>query len=450
MKTNPQNPVVRIAPSPTGYMHIGTARTALFNFLFAKKYGGKFILRTEDTDTLRSKKEYEENIIEGLTWLGLTWDEFYRQSERTEIYKKYLKKIVDDGKAYISKEEVKKEGDREEVIRFKNSNTKIKFEDVVRGDIEFDTTELGDFVIAKSLNEPLYHFAVVVDDIEMGVTHVIRGEDHISNTPRQILICEALGATRPLYVHIPLILAPDRSRLSKRYGAVSLTQYREQGYLSEAMLNYLALLGWNPGGEQEIFPSLEALWQAFDLEKIQKSGAVFDIEKLNWINKEYIQKMSQEKKMEYLETAFSEYLPEIIKMGLLDKVSTIVLPRISYFSEIKELVESGELKSIVNLPEYEKEKLIWKKEDVVKTKNNLNYIIETLETAPDKTLETGDSIKGLLWNYAEENGRGNVLWPMRYALTGIEKSPDPFTIAWILGKNETLRRLKLAVKKLHE
>ena len=162
MKTNPQNPVVRIAPSPTGYMHIGTARTALFNFLFAKKYGGKFILRTEDTDTLRSKKEYEENIIEGLTWLGLTWDEFYRQSERTEIYKKYLKKIVDDGKAYISKEEVKKEGDREEVIRFKNSNTKIKFEDVVRGDIEFDTTELGDFVIAKSLNEPLYHFAVVV------------------------------------------------------------------------------------------------------------------------------------------------------------------------------------------------------------------------------------------------------------------------------------------------
>ena len=200
--------ITRMAPSPTGHLHIGTARTALFNYLFARHYNGTFIMRTEDTDKERSKKEYEDEILEGLKWLGLQWDAFYRQSERADIYKKYLQTIVSNGHAYVSREESRmKPGEFIEVVRLKNPNTAITFTDEIRGEITFDTTELGDFVIARSMDDALYHFTVVVDDHEMGVTHVIRGEDHISNTPRQILIQEAIGASRPIYAHLPLILA---------------------------------------------------------------------------------------------------------------------------------------------------------------------------------------------------------------------------------------------------
>lgn len=285
--------VVRIAPSPTGNLHIGTARTALFNFLFARQNNGTFIVRIEDTDKERSKKEYEDNILDGFKWLGISHDAFYRQSEREEIYKSYLKKLIEDGYAYISKEEVTEEGKRSEVIRFKNPNTKISFFDLIRGEVVFDTTDLGDFVIARSETEPLYHLAVVIDDHEMGVTHVIRGEDHISNTPRQILILEAIGASRPIYGHIPLILGPDRSKMSKRHGATSIAQFRDRGYLPEAIVNYLALLGWNPGTEKEIF-DIEELIKIFDVKKIQKGGAIFDEEKLKWVNKEHIKKVPLE------------------------------------------------------------------------------------------------------------------------------------------------------------
>ena len=245
--SNSEHVRVRIAPSPTGSFHIGGARTALYNFLYAQKHQGQFILRIEDTDKERSKKEFEEDIIESLNWLGLKYDELYRQSDREEVYKKYLKKMLDLGSVYIK--------DGEQVIRFKNPNKKIKFNDLIRGDIEFDTTELEDFIIAKNVDEPLYHLAVVVDDHEMAITHIIRGEDHISNTPRQILIQEAIGAERPFYAHLPLILAQDRSKLSKRkHGeAVSVNYYRQKGILPQSLLNYLALLGWNPGTEQEIF-----------------------------------------------------------------------------------------------------------------------------------------------------------------------------------------------------
>ncbi len=439
MKTNPQNPVVRIAPSPTGYLHIGTARAALFNFLFARHNGGKFILRIEDTDKERGKKEYEENIINALSWLGLKWDEFYRQSERTEIYKKYLKKLVDEGKAYISKETPKKAGDRSEVIRFKNPNKKIKFQDIVRGDIEFDTTELGDFVIAKSLEEPLYHLAVVADDFEMGVTHVIRGEDHISNTPRQILILEGIGAPRPKYAHIPLVLAPDRSKLSKRHGAVAVSEYRYQG---EAVVNYLALLGWNPGIEQEIF-SLDELVNLFDLNKIQKGGAIFDIEKLKWINREYLKR-----KTSLIEEEIKKSMPNI-KKEMVEKLVPLVVGRVSVLHEIGPLLVGGEL-DFFTTPECEKEKLIWKGSNDVNTKQHLEKILEILENSPEKSFEKPENIKAMIWEYAEREGRGNVLWPMRYALTGKDKSPDPFTAASILGKEETLRRLKAALEKLHE
>lgn len=288
-----QKPVVRFAPSPTGPLHIGGARTALFNYIFAKQTGGKFILRIEDTDKERSKTAYEQDIRDGLAWLGIVPDASYRQSERTELYQKHLDALLKSGAAYVSREK-KKEGEGEvEVVRFKNPNKRVTFHDMVRGEVSFDTTELKDFVIARSVSEPLYHLAVVIDDFEMGITHIIRGEDHISNTPRQILIQEALGAPRPIYAHIPLILATDRSKLSKRkHGeAVSLAHYRAQGIAPEAMVNFLALLGWHPSASDasEVL-SWNDLIAQFQLERVQKGGAVLDANKLNWLNRQYLKK----------------------------------------------------------------------------------------------------------------------------------------------------------------
>src|SRR3989344_6473199 len=232
--------VVRFPPSPTGPMHIGNVRTALYNYIYAKQHDGEFIVRIEDTDTARSKKEYEEKILESLEWLGFKRDgELWHQSERIAIYKKYLDELIATGKAYVSQEA---EGDNREVVRFKNPNKTVSFTDLIRGEIKFDTTELEDFIIAKNVEEPIYHLAVVIDDSESGITHVIRGEDHISNTPRQILIQEAIGAPRPIYAHLPLILGRDRSKMSKRNGAVPVSEYRNRGYLPEAVVNYLALL----------------------------------------------------------------------------------------------------------------------------------------------------------------------------------------------------------------
>ena len=274
-----QKIITRFPPSPTGNFHVGSARTALFNFLFARKNNGKFILRIEDTDKTRSKKEFEDNIFESLEWLGLKYDEFYRQSDRGKIHRTYIEKMLDDGSIYEAEDKI---------IRFKNPNKKVKFNDLVRGEIEFDTTELKDFIIAKSVDEPLYHLAVVIDDFESNITHVIRGEDHISNTPRQILIQETISAPRPIYAHLPLILAPDRSKLSKRkHGeSVSLNYYRDKGYSPEAMINYLALLGWNPGTEQEIF-TLDELINVFDFSRVHKGGAIFDEKKLAWVNRKH-------------------------------------------------------------------------------------------------------------------------------------------------------------------
>ncbi len=287
---------MRFAPSPTGLLHIGGARTALFNYLYAKQTGGKFILRIEDTDKERSKSEYEEEIREGLEWLGITPDAVYRQSERTEIYQKHLQTLIQKGAAYLSKEP-KKDGAGEmiEVVRFKNPNRRISWNDLVRGEVSFDTTELKNFVIAKSVTEPLYHLAVVVDDFEMGITHIIRGEDHISNTPRQILIQEALGAPRPIYAHLPLILAADRSKLSKRkHGeTVSLAHYRALGISPEAMLNFLALLGWHPkASDASEVLSFADLVAQFQLERVQKGGAVLDVNKLNWLNRQYLKRVA--------------------------------------------------------------------------------------------------------------------------------------------------------------
>ncbi|MBP9763363.1 MAG: glutamate--tRNA ligase [Candidatus Pacebacteria bacterium] len=437
--------VVRIPPSPTGNLHLGTARTALFNYLFAKQNGGEIIFRLEDTDLERSKEEFTINIVDGLNWLGINWDneQIYKQSERGPEYKIHLEKIIASGHAYISKEEVKEEGQRAEVIRFKNPNKVITFQDAVRGDITFDTTELGDFVIAKSLDEPIYHFAVVADDFDMGVTHVIRGEDGISNTPRQILIQEALGAPRPVYAHLPLILGPDKSKLSKRHGAASISEYRSSGFTKEAIINYLAFLGWNPGTEQEIF-TLEELIKEFSLEKVQKSGAVFNIEKLKWYNKEYLKKENPETVIAEIKNrlAKSEINPEMI-----EKIAPTLIERINVYSDIEEILTAGDLDLYISKPQYEKEKLLWKKSpDLNESKEHLEKVHELLSTVSDWNAE---NIKSAIWPYADEKGKGNVLWPLRYSLSGKDQSPDPIEIASVLGKEETLNRINFAVQLIN-
>ncbi len=422
-------PIVRIAPSPTGNLHLGTARTALFNYLFAHKMGGQFLIRIEDTDKARSTKEFEDNILTGLAALGLHHDgEITYQSKRTQIYKQKLEELIKSGKAYISQET---EGESKEVVRLKNPGGKITFTDLVHSEITFDTTELSDFVIAKNLEEPLYHLAVVVDDGEMGVTHVIRGEDHISNTPRQILIQEALGYPRPQYAHIPLILAPDRSKLSKRHGATGVGEYLSQGYLPAALVNFMALLGWSPqageqGTDEEVF-TLSELAERFSLEAIQKGGAIFNIEKLNWLNREHLRRLSEKEQLEYVSSA----LPHLDK-NILTKITPLILDKAANWEEIKKLDEEGELSYFFTAPSPTKE--------LLKTTEHLPKVVELLEKLDDKDW-TAENIKAAIWDFATEVGRGEVLWPMRVALSGREKSPDPFTLATVLGKNETIKRL---------
>jgi len=440
MKNN-ENVRVRIAPSPTGNLHIGTTRTSLFNYLFAKQNKGVFIVRIEDTDKARSTPEFEKNILDGLTWLGLTWDEFYRQSERTDIYKKYLEKLIADGFAYESKEEAQEEGQRSSVIRFKNPNKVITFFDMIRGDITFDTTELGDFVIAKSLEEPLYHLAVVVDDHEMEISHVIRGEDHISNTPRQILIGEAIEATQPIYAHIPLILSKERKKLSKRDGAQSITEYKNMGYLKDALINFLAFLGWHPEGDTEIL-NLQELINQFDISRIQKGGAIFDTDKLDWFNKEYIKRIPNEDFAHIIESRTQVQIshPTFIN---------IIKERITVFEDIAPLlVPTGEFGHLLHDIEYtDISKAIWKDSTPELTREYLQHAISVLESLHESDI-TAEKVKTALWDYATEKGRGAVLWPMRYILSGLDKSPDPFTLIEILGKEKSLVRLRDGVQKI--
>jgi glutamyl-tRNA synthetase len=436
--------ITRFAPSPTGLFHVGSARTALFSYLYAKQNNGIFLLRIEDTDEARNKPEWTQMIYDSLKWLGIDYTKSYIQSERKDVYKKYLEKLISENKAYISKEEVKEEGQRAEVIRFKNPNKKVKFLDMIRGEIEFDTTELGDFIIAKSLTEPVFHLTNVIDDFDSGVTHAIRGEDHISNTPRHILLFEALGGTPPIYGHLPLMLSEKREKLSKRkHGEiVSVTYYQNKGYLSEAFVNFIALVGWNPGTDQEIL-SIDELINQFDITKVQKAGAIFNPEKLSWFNKEYIKKLPQEKLRkeigDKLEKKYS-YSAE-----LLDKVLKIITERINTFGELEKYVEEGEFDYFFLAPEPQKEMIIWKKDtDFEIPKNNLLKISEIISNISDSDF-TEEKIKEILMPKAEELGKGSVLWPLRVSLSGKEKSPDPFTLLSILGKNESLKRIQKAL-----
>ncbi|HEY4493455.1 MAG TPA: glutamate--tRNA ligase family protein [Candidatus Paceibacterota bacterium] len=417
--------ITRFAPSPTGLLHAGNYRTAVFTYLFTRKLGGEFILRVEDTDRLRSKKECTENIIESLKWLGLEYDKYALQSESINRHKEVLTELINKDAAYVSHEKHPETGADTEVIRFRNPGTDVTFQDLIRGEITMHTGDLGDFVIAKSISEPLFHLSVVVDDFDMGITHVTRGEDHISNTPRQILIQRALGAPTPVYAHLPLLLGTDRSKLSKRKGAKAMTEYRDLGYLPETLINYMALLGWNPGTDQELFTKGELI-ESFSFERVQKSAAIFDETKLDWLNREHMKRLSES---ELLARA-----KDFIPAGA-EKFLPLLLERINKFGDIPELLNNGgELDFLISQPKPSRELLIGKSGATEsEIKNHLNYILE-------KGIE-----REVVWPYAEQMGKGKVLWPMRVALSGREKSPDPLSLVKYLGEKEALNRIKSAL-----
>ena len=437
---NPKKIITRIAPSPTGQMHIGTVRTALFNYIFAKQHGGTYFVRIEDTDRERNKEEWVDAIWQDFEWCGLIPDQKYRQSEHIERHKELLKSLVASGKAYISKESKKDDPSKEvEVVRLKNPGTSITFDDLIRGSVTIDTTDLGDFVIARAIDDPLYHFAVVVDDGDAGVTHVLRAEEHISNTPRQILILEALGFERPTYAHFPLILAPDRTKLSKRKHGASIENYRAQGFIPEGMINYLAFLGWNPGTEEELF-TLDELIEQFSIDKLQKSGAIFDETKMRWFNHEHLKKLSDDEFTQRL-TAFAGERPLPQYLG---KILSLLRERSQTLGEALQAITDGEFAFMEDEVTYAPELLLQgAKVDATVAKQHLQKVAKTLEALPPANF-TAEGTKEAIFPYATEQGRSGVLWPMRVALSGKEKSPDPFALCALLGKEKTLERIAQA------
>ena len=471
----------RIAPSPTGNLHIGTARTALFNYLYAKNQQGKFVIRIEDTDIARSTKESEQDIIEGLEWLGLIPDEGvsskgelgelgpYRQSQRADTYRPYLEQLLSTGDAYwcnlteAELEKLKSQAEQEQrqfvlrspyrdqkqdpteksVLRFKVPDTKVIFEDKIKGKIEFDTSLLGDFVIAKNLDYPLYNFVVVVDDELMEITHIIRGDDHIANTPKQILINKALGFKNKQFAHLPLILAPDKSKMSKRFGATSIREYREQGYLPEAMINFLALLGWNEGNDREYY-TLGEIIAKFSLKRVQKSGAIFNIQKLDSINAHYIKQLRQEKQLEL----GREYL---VKNGFelsqftekqLNQIINLEIQRIKKFADIGKYIDF-----FWRQPEYDTQILAYKSMQKLDIIASLEWSQKLLYNIKDTDLQ---NIEHIIKTYIQADNKqtGEILWPLRVSLSGREKSPSPFEIIAILGKLESIKRIEYAIKLL--
>lgn len=483
-ESHPKPIRVRFAPSPTGPLHVGGVRTALFNWLFARQNDGKFILRIEDTDISRSEKIYEEGIIESFHWLGLNWDEGpdtegklgpYRQSERKSLYRKFLERLLGEERAYYcycAKEELEAErqalivqglppkysghcgslkeapagpglaGEKPTSIRFRTPDTKIEFKDLIRGRISFETGLFGDFIIAKNLDTPLFNFSGAVDDELMEISHVIRGEEHLSNTPKQILLRRALGFDEPIYAHIPLILNPDRSKLSKRFSETSIIKYRDEGYLPAAMINFLALLGWHPTNNQEIF-SLDELIKEFDLKRVQKAGAIFNQDKLDWINSQHIKKLSAEN--------LTEQLIPVLKKKNIDVPKKFVEKIVEAERDrLKKLGDFWDLAGFFfELPDYGDDLLIWQKEPASKIKKVLGDVLEIVQNIKPSEFNR-ENLGNALFPIMTEEGRGTVLWPLRVAVSGQAASPDPLQIVEILGAEETERRIKIAINKLEK
>lgn len=449
----------RFAPSPTGRLHIGSVRAALFNYLFARHHEGSFVLRIEDTDRTRSTKESEKDILEGMAWLGLHWDEGpvtpdqkggkgdfgpYRQTERMTIYNRYIKRLQKDGLAY----------ERNGAIWFRipkdrrdNPDDRIRFYDLVRGEISVPTETIEDFVIVKSDGTPLFLFTNVIDDHEMKISHAIRGEDHISNTPKQVLIAEALGLSLPKYAHVPIVLNPDRSKMSKRVGSTALLEFKEEGYLPEAIINFLAFLGWSPGDDREIF-NLTELAHEFTLERIGKSGAVFNVDRLDYLNAYYIRNCDLDKLTELILADFWDYQvlgkrPE--EMDYIKAVVLLVRDRMTKLSDFPQLA-----KYFFKTPKYGAQLLIFKKSDKKTTLRALELVTKRLEDAADSVWKSVEALHDILAYVVKNNEltNGDVFWPTRVALSGAEASPAPAELLFILGKEESLARLKQAHKDL--
>jgi len=435
--------ITRFPPSPTGHLHIGNIRTLLFNYLYARGHNGRIVMRFEDTDTERSREEFKQSALETLATLGLDFDEGpYAQSERTQRYRQALQQLIESNHAYIAEASEHEPG--EHIVRFRNPNKKITFTDLVRGDISIDTTDFGDFVIARSLTKPVYHLSVVVDDIDMDITHVIRGEDHITSTPRQILLIEALGAAPPHYAHLPLIIGNDRKKLGKRHGATTWQEFEDRGILPSAMINYLALLGWNPGDDREIFTK-EELIRAFSINKVNPAPAMFSYEKLTDINKHHMLALDtdtyEHHVRKHLETARKGDLL-LSHPRFADIVRLLLRERMSTFRDVVSMLEEGEFDWLASADCTDKNALVWKHSNPVETCTHLTHVRTSLHKIItwDRT-----AIETAIMPYADERGRGNVLWPLRMALTNMQHSPDPFTVAYILGKDETIKRLDAAI-----
>ncbi|MCX6785598.1 MAG: glutamate--tRNA ligase [Candidatus Komeilibacteria bacterium] len=473
----------RFAPSPTGYLHIGGLRTALYNYLYAKQNKGRFVLRIEDTDQKREVKGAAEALMATLQKMGLNWDEGpkqgfiakiadkgqngpYFQSKRLKIYQNHAQKLVLAGQAYYctcsperleklkQEQEARKEAPRYDgccreknlkskanenfVIRLKvPENKEVVFNDLIRGEIKFKTAEIDDQVLIKSDGFPTYHLANVVDDHLMGITHVIRGEEWLPSTPKHILLYEAFGWPLPQFSHLPLLLNADKSKLSKRQGDVAVEDYLAKGYLPQAIINYVALLGWHPSDNKEIF-SLPELVKAFDLNKTQKAGAIFDIEKLNWFNAYYIKQLSEKE----LLNKCREFLPNNVEQGLLLKILKVEKERLNNLSEIGEKV-----KMFLELPAYNPKILIFKKSNKETTVKGLELALEILQKENDWQKE---KMSQALAKAVGDNNltNGDVFWPVRVAVSGLEKSPAPEEIMWVLGKEKSLKRIQNAIEKL--
>lgn len=477
---------VRFAPSPTGPLHIGGARSALFNWLLAKKYNGQMIVRIEDTDLERSSLESEENILGALLWLGLDWDEGikkggnngpYRQTERLNTYKEAAEKLLLTGQAYYcycTEEELEAERQaclaknempiymgkcrnlspedrsrleaegRKKVIRFRvPNNENIIVKDLVRGDVVFESNGIGDYVIVKSDGIPVYNFAVVLDDALMGITHVVRGEEHLSNTPRQLLLYAALDLTLPLFAHVSLILGNDRSKMSKRHGATSIEAYKSQGYLPEALINFLVLLGWSPVGEEEIF-TLSELVEHFSLERVAKNPAVFDVDKLNWINGHYIRNSSLERITDLAIPFMREagLVPEEVTPDIYERLKLVVLSVQEHLAYVAQITDHVGIYFDDRVKmENEEAEAVLKDDDIPQVMAAFRQkIVDVEEITPDNT-------KALLKALTKELKLGGkkVYMPIRVALTGQTHGPELYYIVPILGRDRILVRLAQTV-----
>jgi glutamyl-tRNA synthetase len=484
---------LRYAPSPTGYPHIGNIRTALFNWLFVRHTGGKFIVRIEDTDQSRKVEGALESILNSLRWLGLDWDEGpeiggdygpYFQSDRLDLYHKYVQQLIDDGHAYkcycsserldrmrkemVERKESTRSYDRhcrnlspEQIADFESQGIKsvvrfkiplegqTTFNDLVRGEITFENSELDDIVLLKSDGYPTYHLANIVDDHFMEISHVMRADEWLSSTPRHVLLYKALNWEPPLFAHLPMILGPDKSKLSKRHGATAVTEFQEQGYLPEAMLNFMALLGWSLDDKTEIF-SKHDLIRHFSLDRISKTAAVFNHEKLHWMNGAYLRELSHEELSQRIIPILESQLPPEAKRPISEDYVNKIVPLIQErINTLNEAATYADFFFLGDELEYDPSLLSGKKMDSVST---LKAMVAGRETLPSLDIWDHASLEGILRPLAEELGlkAGQLFHPLRVACTGRTASPGIFETMTVLGKEKCLKRISSAITKLEE